>query len=1042
MDLRSWPIVSSLEPEFVKQIHMVMVYNVEKNGSNALILTKDKMVYVLQDNYDCDEGEFSMIYPKKIETLCTKKIKSFAFGNDRNLLTLTEGGEVYILGSDKYFQELIFFKNMNVELPTLIEIPSLDDNLSLNRVVDIACGNLHFVILTEIGQVYTWKESFKRDRNNMVLRDTTPRKFDALARKKVVYISCGLTFTIVVIDNGEVYGWGDNDIGQLGVGDKRGRQMPCQLNLLKGIVIVKVACGDTHTLALTDEGNLYAWGENESGQLGNNCLKHSNEPVLVAHKMGKVFDIAALYERSSAMDKRGRVYVWGRCHEQKIMTPIVTPFSDMHRALACYGFTNIMHKPLILKADDELQLDILKILRIAFDDPVCFAFYVVSAEHIQNFYYINFFIIIYEYIFYNYMFYFYIYSVLYVYSIIIMSTFIAFLHKTSLLLQVLQVRTSDANLCPLANNKESLLAEHINSVIHQYETDWRNTLEFLKETVFKKKFILHGKKRYQTKRSVSYMCSDLRSWPIVSFLEPRFVSQIHMVMAFSNYLFSSLILQTHFGSIVHLYTRTSYCVGRVLNNLHIDAGQVFIITRDKMVYALGTNDDGRLGTGDTLPTLYPKKVEALCMKDIKKFACGECHILALTEQGEIYSWGNNRFGQVGNGSDDEHVMLPTHLNILPMKCDLHLNKVVDIACGYNHSIALTAFGEVYTWGLHHIEEFEEYIDVENESVLSSPTPMRLDSLHGKKVVYIACGATFTIVIMDNGNVYSWGSNKYGQLGVGDERDRQMPCQLNSLKGIVIVKVACGYAHTLALTDEGNLYTWGLNTNGQLGIGNGTNSSKPVMVKHKMGRVFDIAADHCKQISIAVNKEGRVYIWGLCRKNSITSPIATPCLNVHTAFASYTSPAVMHEPLILNANEELEILKDLKIAFDNPLTSDLTIHVENKCIHVHKAVLKFRSSYFRRMFQHIWSENNQSVIQHDQYSYKVYKAFLNYLYTDVIELPWEQTVELFILANTYCEDSLEKRCTEMLKHEITVSNVAYLYSIATKYNNKVFKQCRC
>ncbi|XP_018392774.1 PREDICTED: RCC1 and BTB domain-containing protein 1-like [Cyphomyrmex costatus] len=712
----------------------------------------------------------------------------------------------------------------------------------------------------------------------MVLRDTTPRKFDALARKKVVYISCGLTFTIVVIDNGEVYGWGDNDIGQLGVGDKRGRQMPCQLNLLKGIVIVKVACGDTHTLALTDEGNLYAWGENESGQLGNNCLKHSNEPVLVAHKMGKVFDIAALYERSSAMDKRGRVYVWGRCHEQKIMTPIVTPFSDMHRALACYGFTNIMHKPLILKADDELQLDILKILRIAFDDP----------------------------------------------------------------------------------------------------------------------------KRYQTKRSVSYMCSDLRSWPIVSFLEPRFVSQIHMVMAFN-------------------------------------AGQVFIITRDKMVYALGTNDDGRLGTGDTLPTLYPKKVEALCMKDIKKFACGECHILALTEQGEIYSWGNNRFGQVGNGSDDEHVMLPTHLNILPMKCDLHLNKVVDIACGYNHSIALTAFGEVYTWGLHHIEEFEEYIDVENESVLSSPTPMRLDSLHGKKVVYIACGATFTIVIMDNGNVYSWGSNKYGQLGVGDERDRQMPCQLNSLKGIVIVKVACGYAHTLALTDEGNLYTWGLNTNGQLGIGNGTNSSKPVMVKHKMGRVFDIAADHCKQISIAVNKEGRVYIWGLCRKNSITSPIATPCLNVHTAFASYTSPAVMHEPLILNANEELEILKDLKIAFDNPLTSDLTIHVENKCIHVHKAVLKFRSSYFRRMFQHIWSENNQSVIQHDQYSYKVYKAFLNYLYTDVIELPWEQTVELFILANTYCEDSLEKRCTEMLKHEITVSNVAYLYSIATKYNNKELEE---
>ncbi|KYN03844.1 RCC1 and BTB domain-containing protein 1 [Cyphomyrmex costatus] len=510
------------------------------------------------------------------------------------------------------------------------------------------------------------------------------------------------------------------------------------------------------------------------------------------------------------------------------------------------------------------------------------------------------------------------------------------------------------------------------------------------------------------------MSADLCSWPIVSSLEPEFVKQIYMVMVYklngdySNALiltkdkmvyvlqensdfcaedeFSTiyspkkietlctkkiksfaygdgcnLLALTEGGESLHLFCKLVLTVLFILC-LEIAVDKALIVTKDKMVYVLGTNRDGCLETGDTLPTLNPKKVEALCMKDIKKLRAEKNY---------------------------------------PKRLNLSL---------------LIFLSFVYAWGLHHVQEFDEHIDVENESV---DTPMRLDSLRGKKVVYIACGATFTIVVMDNGNVYSWGINRYGQLDVGDERDRLMPCQLNSLKGIVIVKVACGYAHTLALTDEGNLYTWGLNEDGQLGIGNTTNSSKPVMVKHQMGRVFDIAADYCKHISIAVNKEGRVYIT--------------------TRLHLYTVPHVMHEPLILNANEESEILKDLKIAFDNPLTSDFTIQVESKCIHVHKAILKIRSSYFRMMFQHVWSKNNQSVIQHDQYSYKVYKAFLNYLYTDVIDLPWEQTVELFILADAYCEDSLKKRCTKILKHKITVSNVTYLYSIATKYNNKELEE---
>ncbi|XP_011699349.1 PREDICTED: RCC1 and BTB domain-containing protein 1-like isoform X2 [Wasmannia auropunctata] len=490
------------------------------------------------------------------------------------------------------------------------------------------------------------------------------------------------------------------------------------------------------------------------------------------------------------------------------------------------------------------------------------------------------------------------------------------------------------------------------------------------------------------------MCtSDLRSWPIFSLLEPEFVSQIHMVVVYGN-----------------------------LGN------EALIVTRDKMVYALGNNIAGCLGTGDAHSTLYPKKVEALCEKDIKTFAYGSGpHVLVLTKEGEVYSWGHNGYCELGNGTCNQG-LTPTLVNMPTMNGGLGMKRIVDIACGSHHSVALTEDGEVYAWGQNNCGQVGSSIST------NQGAPRQVNSnLAGKKVVYISCGQTSTMAVVENGEVYGWGYNGVGQLGIGNYVNQMTPCRVGSLIGTVIVKVACGYAHTLALTDEGKLYVWGGNSYGQLGIGNKTNACNPVMVSHEMGRVSDIAALHYNHISIAVGEGGRVYMWGHCRGQSITTPTATPFSNVHDALACYGSPSVMHKPLILHANEESGILECLETAFDDPTTSDLTIQVEGQCIHVHKAILKIRCPYFKTMFQHNWAENNKNVIEHDQFSYVVYKAFLKYLYTDVIDLPVEKALELLDLANAYCESNLKKHCIRMIKQGITVSNVAYLYSIAIEYS---------
>ncbi|XP_018392854.1 PREDICTED: RCC1 and BTB domain-containing protein 1-like [Cyphomyrmex costatus] len=491
------------------------------------------------------------------------------------------------------------------------------------------------------------------------------------------------------------------------------------------------------------------------------------------------------------------------------------------------------------------------------------------------------------------------------------------------------------------------------------------------------------------------MCtSNLRNWPILSSLKTDIVSQIHMVMIYGE-----------------------------LGN------EVLFVTKDKMVYALGNNESGCLGTGDNRNGyLYPAKIKALCEKDIKTFACGSGpNVLALTKDGKIYSWGGNEWGELGTGSYDL-VDTPTLINMPTLEDDMDTMHVVDIACGSHHSVALTESGKVYTWGITKYKIKKQNRSISNgEDIVS--TPMQVKSiLSTKKIVHISCGMTFTMAVTDNGEVYSWGNNDVSQLGINNSVDQTTPWQVISLRNVVIAKVACGFEHTLALTDEGDLYAWGGNNYGQLGIGKRTDC-KPVKVEHEMGRVSDIAAVYCKDISIAVNQKGCVYVWGNCYGLSVMNPIATLFSDVHDALACYTSPSVMHKPLILDSNEELGILKYLRNAFDDSSTSDFKIQVEDQYIYVHKAVLSIRCSYFRTMFQQEWA--NKDTIKLDQFSYVVYGAFLKYLYTDMVDLPWEKMLDLLTLANTYCDNNLKMHCIRMIKQKITVLNVVYLYSIAIK-----------
>ncbi|XP_067848698.1 RCC1 and BTB domain-containing protein 1-like isoform X2 [Heptranchias perlo] len=483
---------------------------------------------------------------------------------------------------------------------------------------------------------------------------------------------------------------------------------------------------------------------------------------------------------------------------------------------------------------------------------------------------------------------------------------------------------------------------------------------------------------------------DVGKWPVFTLLSPQEIKSIHQACVFGT-----------------LATEAVY------------------VTKNDDVFALGVFCSNCLGIGDGQSVVTPKKIEALCGKKIISLSYGSGpHILLATKDGETYSWGLNSYGQLGNGTTGQG-SLPFLVSSM-----LYDKKAAEVACGSNHSMILTTEGEVYSWGYNNCGQ------VGSGSTANQATPRKVaHCLQSKRVVTIACGQISSMAVADNGEVYSWGYNGSGQLGTGINGNQLTPCRLSALQGMCVLQIACGYAHTLALTDEGLLYAWGANTYGQLGSGNKTNQLVPVLIILEKERIVEIAACHSTHTSAAKTQGGQVYMWGQCRGQSVILPHLTHFSCTDDVFACFASPAVTWRLLSVEQDDHLTVAQSLHKEFDSLETSDLKFCVEGKFIHVHKAVLKIRCEHFRTMFQSYWSEDEKEVIEIDQFSYPVYRAFLEYLYTDSVNLSPEDAIGLLDLATSYCENKVKKLCQEIIKRGITVENAFLLLSAAVRYDAK-------
>lgn len=241
-------------------------------------------------------------------------------------------------------------------------------------------------------------------------------------------------------------------------------------------------------------------------------------------------------------------------------------------------------------------------------------------------------------------------------------------------------------------------------------------------------------------------------------------------------------------------------------------------------YSWGKNKDGELSIGSTRDTFHPEAIRGMKNKQIVSVSSGGQHSACIDSAGTIYVCGSYLHGKLGI----EDLSTISILSFKPIK-SLQTKKIKQVSCGDYHTLCLTDDGQVYTWG----GNLHKKLGQRSSSGKGSSKPGLVTQLKEKNIIYVDCGDFHSIALGSDGKLYSWGGggshfNK-GQCGLGHTNDTDEPTIIKSLRSKEIVKVSCGGYHTLALTSQNELYAWGGGLHGELGSGDFLNSASPQLV---------------------------------------------------------------------------------------------------------------------------------------------------------------------------------------------------------------------
>ncbi len=266
-------------------------------------------------------------------------------------------------------------------------------------------------------------------------------------------------------------------------------------------------------------------------------------------------------------------------------------------------------------------------------------------------------------------------------------------------------------------------------------------------------------------------------------------------------------------------TPTRCVVNRKIIQVAAGHNHSMILTDKGVVYTAGSNAHCQLGYG--IMQITNSFIQVPLEEPIDRITCGNHHCIASTFDGNtIYAWGHNNMHQLGNieNHDKEMVALPSQTQLLDV-------KIVKIVAGGDHNILMTEDRQVYTFGSNFMGQCG--VDSAQNKFLM---PQHVQELSNYKIIDIAAGGSHSMALTASGAVLAWGFNFFGQLGLGHYKACRAPQLVPSL-GCRVIRICLGSTadHSLLLTETGHAYSTGMNQYGQLGLTDNVNRCTPQVV---------------------------------------------------------------------------------------------------------------------------------------------------------------------------------------------------------------------
>ena len=216
------------------------------------------------------------------------------------------------------------------------------------------------------------------------------------------------------------------------------------------------------------------------------------------------------------------------------------------------------------------------------------------------------------------------------------------------------------------------------------------------------------------------------------------------------------------------------------------------------------------------------------------------HTLGIDEQGNLWAWGRNENGELGNGTTTRSSSIPVQIK--------EGTKFKKVGSGHWYSLAIDEQGNLWAWGYNRNGQLGD------GTTTDSSIPIQIKE--GTKFKEVSAGVSYSLAIDEQGNLWAWGYNRNGQLGDGTTTDSSIPIQIK--EGTKFKEVSAGLYHSLAIDEQGNLWAWGDNRYGQLGDGTTTNSSIPIQIKEET-KFKEVSSRYYS--TLAIDEQENLWAWG-------------------------------------------------------------------------------------------------------------------------------------------------------------------------------------